>query len=350
MPESDSYQSECLRTEFSDIPVYTFPMKVKDVVFISYVAVRGVDREEGAVQRVLNKRRINAIKEFILFGNMFFNTFILNWTDENKKPIYADGKISVPVSHAAAQMIDGQHRLAGLKAAMEVEPTIGDKEILASVCIGLTTHQAAVIFLNINSEQRPVPKSLIYDLFGEVEDSIDHVINRANDIAQELNENSDSPFYRTIKYPGMPRGVGIIDLSTVIAALKPHLEKDGVFARVNLRSLDYQRQTVMNYFKAIKAFYDKEGIWNNKTRNPFFKSAGFSGAIDYLTSKLLMKCAESKTFSVETFKSLLQLDQGELLVHEEIKSLDGKTARKKIADYLDSHLLSALPEQDEYEF
>lgn len=350
MAESDIYQFDCLRTEFSNIPVFTFSMKVKDVAFISYVAVRGIDKEEGAVQRVLSKRRINFIKDFILVGNMFFNTFILNWTDENKKPIYNDSKISVPISHAAAQMIDGQHRLEGLKAAMGIDQNIGEKAILISLCIGLTTKQAATIFLNINSEQKPAPRSLIYDLFGEVEDDVNHAINRANDIAQELNDNPESPFYKIIKYPGTPRGVGMLDLSTVISALKPHLEKDGVFSRVNLRSLDYQRQAVLNYFKAIKSYYDKEGIWNSKTKNPFFKSAGFSGAIDYLASTLLMKCAESRAFAVSTFHNLLQLDKGTLLVHDDIKSLDGKTARKKISDYLDSNILSALPEQDEYEF
>lgn len=347
---NNHYDSPCLKTEFSNIPVYTFPMKVKDVTFISYVAVRGVDMEEGAVQRILNKRRIIDIKDFILAGNMFFNTFILNWTEQSSLPVYANGNISVPISHASAQMIDGQHRLAGLQVAMDTEQNIGEKEILVSLCIGLTTNQAATIFLNINSKQVPVPKSLIYDLFGEVEDDADHAINRANDIAHELNENKNSPYYKVIKFPGNPRGVGIIDLSTVVSALKPHLGPDGVFRRVNLSSLDYQIQAILNYFIAIKSYYDNLELWNSKSKNPFFKSAGFNGAVDYLTSTLLMKCAESRSFSVNTFKELLHLDPDALLVHDDIKSLDGKTARKRIADYLRSYLISALPEQHEYEF
>jgi DGQHR domain-containing protein len=195
------YDSPFLKTEFSNIPVYTFPMKVKDVAFISYVAVRGVDEEEGAVQRVLSKRRIAEIKDFILAGNMFFNTFILNWTEQTCVPEFRDGTIHIPISHASAQMIDGQHRVAGLQAAMETQSDIGDKEILVSLCIGLTTQQAANIFLNINSKQVQVPKSLIYDLFGEVEDDVNHAINRANDIAHELNDNPSSPYYKVIKFP-----------------------------------------------------------------------------------------------------------------------------------------------------
>lgn len=350
MTTHEVYKSVCLKTEFSGIPVHTFPMKVKHVAFISYVAVRGVDEEEGAVQRVLSKRRVASIRDFILAGNMFFNTFILNWTDQNFLPSIGEGTISLPISPAAAQMIDGQHRLAGLESAMETDASIGEKDILVTVCIGLTTKQAASIFLNINSEQRPVPKSLIYDLFGEVDDNADHEINRASDIAQELNDSPESPYYRNIKYPGAQHGVGVIDLSTVVSALKPHLLPSGVFATVNLHSLDYQRQAVVNYFRAIRWFYERDGIWTNKSKNPFFKSAGFNGAIDYLTGTLLIRCAESRAFTEKAFRDLLRLDEAPLLLHETIKTLDGKTARRRVADYLHTHLLSNLPQQDEYEF
>jgi hypothetical protein len=66
MAETRNIHYKCLQASFGDVPTYTFAMKVKDVVAISYVAVRGVDKEEGAVQRVLNKRRVADIKEFIL--------------------------------------------------------------------------------------------------------------------------------------------------------------------------------------------------------------------------------------------------------------------------------------------
>ena len=114
--------------------------------------------------------------------------------------------------------------MVGIEEAVKVDDRIGEKKILVSLTIGLTTREAALIFLNINSEQKPVPKSLIYDLFGEVQDNEDHAINRANDIATELHENEDSPYYGAIKYPGKPRGMGIIDLASVISSFKRHLE------------------------------------------------------------------------------------------------------------------------------
>ena len=55
-----------MKTDFGGIKAYIYISKVKDILPIYYVAVRGRDKVEGAVQRVLNKRRISSIKNFIL--------------------------------------------------------------------------------------------------------------------------------------------------------------------------------------------------------------------------------------------------------------------------------------------
>ena len=54
-----------------DIDAYIFKIKVKDILPLYYVAVRGRDKEEGAVQRVLNAKRISDISNYVLKGNMF---------------------------------------------------------------------------------------------------------------------------------------------------------------------------------------------------------------------------------------------------------------------------------------
>ena len=343
-------EAKKITTNFGDIPVHTFQVKVKDAVFIQYVAARGRDEEEGAVQRLLSKRRISSIRDYILDGNNFFNTFILNWTDRNHTPEIGDDLIKLPIIAASAQVIDGQHRLAGFEAAMHEDSSVGERYILASLCMKLTTKEAARIFLNINSEQKPAPKSLIYDLFGEVIEDKQYAINRANDIAEKLNTNPDSPYYSSIRYPGKPSNRGSLELSTIVSALKPHLEAEGVFNKLNLKNLEYQENAVTNYFAAIKHFYDREKLWTVKTKNPFLKSSGFNGAIDHLTEKLLYKCAERRSFSVDTMRQFLALDKDQLLILDMIKSLDGKTARKKVKEYFDNHLMGELPGQDDYEF
>ena len=219
---AEPYKTKYFKTSFGEIPAYTFSMGVRDLLEIHYVAVRGVDEEEGAVQRILNKRRIKSITDFILDGNMFFNSFILNWTDTNFSPKRVGQTIEIPLVPASAQVIDGQHRLAGLEEAMRESEAIGDQEVIVTLSEHLSTPQAAKILLNINTEQRPVPKSLIYDLFGEAVDNSNHVVIRATDIAKDLNDDPESPLYKIIKMPGAPRGSGrlsyrhLLQLSSLI--------------------------------------------------------------------------------------------------------------------------------------
>lgn len=352
MARVHKHSSNCIKTVFNSVNVYTFAMKIRDILKIQYVAVRGRSEEEGAVQRVLNKRRVLQVRDFVLNGNSFFNTFILNWTCEDVKPeiknIDNADVISFPVLDKAAQVIDGQHRLSGIEEAIKHDNDISDQEVLVSLCINLSTSEAANIFLNINSEQKPVPKSLIYDLFGEVYDSENLPINRANDIAQELNANEGSPYFQMIQFPGSARGAGFIPLSTVVSALKTHLDTNGLFNRAKLITLDNQKNVLMNFFGAIHDAYKAQGCWLNKTKNPFLKSSGFNGAIDFLASGLLLKCAERRSFTKNTFSEMLRLD-GNLIFDEDIKKMDGKSARKAIKEHLESCSLSTIDDEGEYD-
>ncbi|KAB2892299.1 MAG: DGQHR domain-containing protein [Desulfobulbaceae bacterium] len=350
MTDTQKVTYKCLKADFGDVPSYTFTMKVKDVVFIRYVAVRGVDDEDGAVQRVLNKRRIKDIKEYILKGNTFFNSFILNWTEGNYHPELSDNQINLPIISSSAQVIDGQHRLAGLEAAMEEDANVGERDIIVTLCLFLTTRKAAEIFLNINTEQKPVPKSLMYDLFGEVVDDETQSVNRATDIARYLNEEPESPLYKLIKFPGSPRGVGHIELSTFVSAFKEHLKPGGIFNVYKLSTLDRQKAVVANFFSAIKDCYVKAKIWSSKTKNPFLKAAGFNGAIDFLAGSLIQRCAERSSFSVLSISQIIDFDIQNLPKWDDFKGLDGKTSRNNVKKALESSLLKSLPAQEDYEF
>ena len=285
MDENKKYKY--ISTEINGITIYTLIMSVKDLANISYVAVRGKDTEEGAVQRVLNRQRIMSIKNYVLDDNLFVNTFVVNWTYTNSLPIVSETEIELPILYGAAQLIDGQHRLEGIKAAMTEKPDLANKTIIVSLAINLETKDAAKIFLNINSEQKPVPKSLIYDLYGVTAEERNFAINRAEDIARILNEDVNSPFYNVIKYPGTPRGRGKLDLSTVVNALKTYVDHDGKLEEKNISSLNSQASVLRNYFNALKYHADKTSKWSTISSNIFYKAAGFIGAIEFFMENVL---------------------------------------------------------------
>lgn len=349
MPKTEHKSYKCITSDFGENKIYIFTMKVKDAIKIHYVAVRGRDEEEGAVQRVLNPRRISSIAEFVLAGNMFVNTFVLNWTHEEEIPKITKGKITMPILGESAQVIDGQHRLAGLKQALGSDKAIGEKEIYIALAIGLVTEEAAKIFLNINTEQKPVPKSLVYDLYGIVDGNKDLAINRATDIARDLNSDEESPYYERIKFPGKD-SMGRIDLSTVVSSLKKHLEVDGAFATHNLRSFNSQKTVISNFFISLASIYSRDDLWNKAQQNPFMKNTGFFAAIEYIVGNLIPKCADKRSFTQETMKTIMGLQGEPLLKWEDISGKDGKTARKVIRNFLNSHSTQTLPSEKEYDF
>lgn len=339
-----------VKTTISGIDIYTFPMTVSDLANISYVAVRGKDNEEGAVQRVLNKQRIASIKRYVLDGNMFVNTFVLNWTNTEDKPLVNENEIKIPLVHGSAQLIDGQHRLAGLRAAMEEKKEIANNYVLVSLALNLETKAAAKIFLNINSEQKPVPKSLIYDLYGITAEDRNYAINRANDIANELNDDVNSPYYRVIKLPGNPRGKGKLDLSTVVNALKSYVDRDGKFEKKNIYDLNYQYLILCNYFNAIKYHADKAQKWGVVSENIFFKAAGFIGAIDFFFEYVLEKCVSLKSFKQSVIVKMFDFSEVEMITPKDIVATDGRTARKRVVENLREAFISDLPGESDYDF
>ncbi|MBB6097088.1 hypothetical protein HNR42_000502 [Deinobacterium chartae] len=110
-----------------------------------------------------------------------------------------------------------------------------------------------------------------------------------------------------------------------------------------------QKRVIINYFKAIESAYISKKQWHNKSNNPFLRSYGFTGAIDYLITTLLKECARRQSFTVETFADILQLEKYSILTHEDMKSLDGKTAKKRVVDYLEQSMISGISSSDEYE-
>lgn len=100
------------------------------VTEVSYASVRGRDEEKGAVQRVLNSRRISNIKEFALNGGNFPNSIVMNWMKDNINIDEKEQKLSFEIEPQSAQLIDGQHRVAGLKEAIAERREFGSYELL----------------------------------------------------------------------------------------------------------------------------------------------------------------------------------------------------------------------------
>ena len=230
------------------------------VVNISYAAIRGQSDEPGAVQRILNPSRISSIKQFTLKVGDFPGAIILNWVNKENPIQRSDNKLSFKLVGRSAQIIDGQHRLAGIRAAIEEDEKINALQLPVAIYENLTTRECADIFLSINTEQKTAPRSLVFDLYGLAsEPTIDAAALRARDIAIFLNEEESSPYRDLIKLPGAPRRKGGIALSTAVTALKDLVEDRGNLEQIGATELELQRRIILNYFSVLAEKYGDEG-------------------------------------------------------------------------------------------
>lgn len=302
------------------------------VTKISYAAVRGQSTEEGAIQRVLNQSRISGIKDFTLAGGDYPNAIVLNWVSDSNPIVKAKEKLNFLDEEGSAQIIDGQHRVAGIKAAIDERINIGEIELPVVIYEKLSTKECADIFLAINEEQKPAPRSLVFDLFGIASaDLVDSAAVRARDIATYLNEDERSPYQGEIKFPGHKTRKGGIALSTAVTAIKPLVEDKGAFEQIDIHELEIQRRIILNVFSALEKKYG--AAWEIKT-NAFMYAAGFMGALEFLRLKLIPYCNLQGSFEVETIVKSLELTQESLILQEHIKGFGGASASKAVYDRL----------------
>ncbi len=323
-------------------------LKASVLAKIAYSSVRGIDDEPGAVQRVLTERRIKSLKDFVLSGGDFPGSMVLNWVGDGLTIDSENSTFEFAINPRSAQIIDGQHRIAGIKEAIKDNPEIGDIKIPVVIYSGLTTQECADIFIAINTEQKPAPKSLVYDLYGVGSDvAIDHAAARARDIAEYLNTEVTSPYYGKIKFPGEKRRKGGIALSTAVSAIKQLVEPNASFEQIGVHELQLQIKCLNNYFSSIQSEYGSE--WDLNT-NAFQYSAGFSAACEFFKLKLLPYCKMKNSFKSETISEALKIKDNGLIKQDEVSGQGGKESMKIIYNRIDSAFVPVEDNTSELSF
>lgn len=343
--KKEAFSFDAIKISQKDDHFFIGKLPASIITAVSYASTRGVDKEEGAVQRILNSRRISSIKEYILNVGHLPSAIVLNWTKDNIAE--RNGKLTISIEEKSAQLIDGQHRIAGLRAAINENRDIEKLEIPVSIYIKLSTKKCADIFLSINTEQKPVPRSLVYDLYGIADENvIDQAAARARDIATALNEDEDSPYRELIKFPGSPVRKGGIALSTAVSALKPLVEDKGDLEQRGIIELEMQKKVIINWFKVLQKAYGER--WFENT-NAFMYASGFSGAINFLRTRLLTACQDRKSFTAKTMESCFNFDRSDLILQEEVKGKGGKEAPLEVEQRLMGFFNMAGSTEDQFE-
>jgi DGQHR domain-containing protein len=330
-----------LQVQQPNLQFYLTTLPANAIVAVSYAAVRKPDAEEGAVQRVLNPSRISSVKEFTLKVGHYPGTIVLNWKTE-LNPLVIDGSnLKFELVERCAQLIDGQHRVAGIKAAIAEQAALGEMRLPVAIYTDLSTQACADIFLSINTEQKSVPRSLVFDLYGVAsEPMIDPVGERARDIAYFLNDATESPYQGLVKLPGSPPRKGGIALSTIVTALKPLISDKGTLDQIGVTELELQKKVLLNYFLVL---HEKCGEFWEHRDNALRYGAGFAGALTFFMSKLVPYCNNARSFEQNVIAEPLNLNPQNAPRQSDLKGKAGGEASATVAKSLSDLFTPANP-------
>ena len=192
---------------------YTFSVRPEYLLKIAYVAHRakGKKNQLNAYQRMISKRRLKAIGEFINENGIFPTNIVVNL--ENTRALRFErgrqedageevggkfGWLTLSPGYGSAWIIDGQHRLF----AYSGHPRASTSFLNVLAFAGLSPAEQTTFFVDINSEQRKVSRSLLWELDAllkwnapEEDKRVHAVISQA---VMMLDRENDSPLYGRI--------------------------------------------------------------------------------------------------------------------------------------------------------
>lgn len=258
-----------------DLTLYTTSLKVSDFVRKGFYSVERLDPEnanEKGYQRLLNKGRAKKICDYIVGGqetkDAFLPTSVFMATDKSIPFNPSNNTIEIDtLTLCPFNIVDGQHRIEGLKMAAEKDSRVLEFEIPVNIAINLSEIEQMCHFLIVNTTQKSVDEGVAQRIRARLTRLIDvdntpHLpkwimssVQKGEDekalqYVDFLNTTSNSPWKNKIKMANDDSGDGSINQQSFVKAIKKYLlVADNPV--LNTEPEDRQHKIFLNYWIAI---------------------------------------------------------------------------------------------------
>lgn len=296
---------------------------------IAFVSRRDDDKDSG-YQRNLSKQRAADIARYIDKENGCIPNSILVNLEEGASYDERTQILRIPDKPKAAWVIDGQHRMFGLRQATTTY------DLVVTAFLDLDVAQQAKQFKIINSKQKGVPTSLLYDLMDLTKDGT-YVQQRGHELATRLNDDPESPWYGQIDLTGS--GDGLITQTRVVTAVESLISDRGALFQY---SEEEQYGILKNYFTAIKTIFPSD--WGNKS-SVLTKALGFSAWLIVLPQVLTVCLQRFQNFTVKSVVAVLTPIKTHNFSAEHHKGWAGHPGENRLAGALADALKSSEPKE-----
>jgi len=202
-----------IKSKLGEYDCYSFAIDPARLLKLSYVLHHHPTNNDlmPAYQRLIKKARLIQIRKFIEEDNGYFANSLIISIDTKQRGLRFDrikttlsdemsqvGVLYLPSEYCAAYVIDGQHRLYAYSGS-ELART---QSIPVVAFVDLQQHEQLKLFMDINENQKSVPKSLRVTLNADM--LWDSPVPRerrqaiASKVAQQLEDDKKSKLYGRI--------------------------------------------------------------------------------------------------------------------------------------------------------
>lgn len=307
-----------------DLILYATSLKVSDLLMPKFYSIERLDPEnanEKGYQRLLNKSRAKKLADYIVSGqetrDSFLPTSIFMATDKNISFNAHNNTIDIDIDQVGPfNIVDGQHRVEGLKMAAEKDARVEEFEVPVNIAINLSEMAQMCHFLIVNTTQKSVEEGVAQRIRARLTKAVGvndtpnlpkWILNSVEKGEDEkalayvdfLNNENDSPWKNKIKMANDDANDGSVNQKSFVKAIKKYLltATNPVFATENEEK---QKRIFLNYWKAIANI-----IVGEEEPSVLFKYNGVE-----LFSKFCVpfftKMANMHDYKVSTMQSVLE--------------------------------------------
>ncbi|KAA5595404.1 DGQHR domain-containing protein [Blastochloris sulfoviridis] len=311
------------RAKQGDLVLYTTSISVKELVSENFYNVETLDPENNndtGYQRLLNTARAKKLADYIIKGqdssDAFLPTSVLLATDKSIEFNSQNNTIEIDTSEVGPfSVVDGQHRLEGLKMAAQKDPRVLDFEVPVNIAINLPHIAQMCHFLIVNTTQKSVDKSVEQRIIARLTEALDvedmpslpkwilntvekGEVDKALKYVIYLNEAPDSPWKGKIRMANdESEDTTVAQRSFVKAVVKYVLTANNPLTIV--KDFDKEKKIFLNYWKAITEILD------DGNAAVLYKYNGVELFCKF-SIPFFMKLQDKGSFTVSTMKKTLE--------------------------------------------
>ena len=299
---------------------------MSDLLRPNFYQIERLDSRNSAkgYQRILDERRKKKLSDYLIQaweeGDAFLPTSIFLATDKKIDYDKEMNTISFDINEVGPfNVVDGQHRVAGLIEAAEKIPEIEKFQISANIADNLDEISQMCHFLIVNSTQKSVDTAIVQQIHKKLTDMVNfeeiptlpkwiqRQVLKGEDrdaliITEYLNSEKDSPWFKKIQMANEPNSSGTtIKQHSFVNSIKKYiLTANNPIMRTE--KVNVRNNILKNYWKAISNIFNSDGSIHHSV---LYKTIGidlFHQVSPAVFSQLFLQ----KDFKTNTIEELLR--------------------------------------------